>query len=167
MGLNNETDEVSVHKFYRAESWVRKPWYEKAATNYTAWCKIDIHSLHAHLINYYTLTSLFPDTSQGHQFLKKADTMKAHHIVAILLNFFSHIYLTTDCFLGSNWQGWKKSWCFKNQILKSDFFYFFFKFVFSHQGFTKFSKLVSLLNHINNMAAMLLLFPVTLLLSKK
>jgi len=34
-------------------------------------------------------------------------------------------------------------------------------------GFTKFLKLVCLLNHINSMTAMLLLFPFILLLSKK
>jgi len=31
--------------------------------------------IHTHLINYYALTSLFPDTSQGHQFLKHKDTL--------------------------------------------------------------------------------------------
>jgi len=45
------------------------------------------------------------------------------------------------------------------------FNHIFLKFVLLHQGFTKFLKLVCLLNHINNMAIMLLLFPVTLLLS--
>jgi len=39
--------------------------------------------------------------------------------------------------------------------------------VFSWQGFTKFLNLVCLLNRINNVSAMLLLFPVILLLSKK
>jgi len=55
----------------------------------------------------------------------------------------------------------------KSQIslFKSDFLNFL-KFVFSRQGFTKFLKLACLLNHISNMAAMLLLFPVILLLSK-
>jgi len=70
-------------------------------------------------------------------------------------------------------QGWKKSRFFRiNFFLFVRLFYlnqifWFFKFVFSHQGFTTFLKLVCLLNHTNNMAAMLLLFPVILLLSKK
>jgi len=46
--------------------------------------------------------------------------------------------------------------CHQFPIPRNLFFLFkscFFKFVFSHQGFTKFWKLVCLLNHINNMAA--------------
>ena len=50
-----------------------------------------------------------------------------------------------------------------NQI----FFYFFYNLYFHAKVFTKFLKLVCLLNHINNTAAMLLLFSVILLLSKK
>jgi len=68
-------------------------------------------------------------------------------------------------------QGWKNHDLkkLKNRFFsfKLDFFGFFRKFVFSCQGFTKFLKLVCLLNHTNNMAAMFLLFPVILLLSKK
>jgi len=52
-------------------------------------------------------------------------------------------------------------------LFKSDFYFVFQKFVFLQQGFTKFLKLLRLLSHINNMAAMILLFPVTLLLSTK
>jgi len=56
----------------------------------------------------------------------------------------------------------------KNQdfLFKSDFFIFLNSYFFA-TVFPKFLKLVCLLNHINNMAAMLLLFPVILLLSKK
>jgi len=46
-------------------------------------------------------------------------------------------------------------------LFKSDSFDFL-KFLYSCQGFTKFLKLVCVLNHINNMATMLLLFAVML-----
>jgi len=57
-------------------------------------------------------------------------------------------------------QGWKNHDFFK--IKKSDFLdlnkiFHFFKFVFSCQGFTKFLKLVCLLNRVNNMATMLVI----------
>jgi len=45
--------------------------------------------------------------------------------------------------------------------------FYFFKFVFLCQDFTKFLKLICLLNYTNNMAVMLLQFLVILLLSKK
>jgi len=68
-------------------------------------------------------------------------------------------------------EGLEKSWIksfFKSDFLKFKLDFFdFFKFVFSCQVFIKFLKLVCLLNHINNTAATILLFPVMLLLSKK
>ena len=49
----------------------------------------------------------------------------------------------------------------KNQLfyLNQNFVIFFLNSVFLRPGFSKFLKLVCLLNHINSMAAMLLLFP--------
>jgi len=80
-----------------------------------------------------------------------------------------HLLVTFDCFV-LMFQGWKNM--IFSKVKKSDFFdlnqifrfksvFYFFKFIFLRQGFTRFLKLVCLLNH------MLLLFPVILLLSKK
>ena len=83
-----------------------------------------------------------------------------YNIILYFLLFFRSYYLGLA--LGVEKNHFQK---YENQI----FFYLnqtFFKFAFSCQVFTKFLKLVCLLNHTNNTAATILLFPVIFLSAK-